>query len=145
MPNAPLRYRIHFGIFLALTIFLLVACVYPMIAAWRPIWRIVGKPWWFVIPIEVISFSYCCWMTLLTSYEIMLKEAGLVVTRPWGRSRIYRFPQITRLLPITKRTCLIRTNKGEWIPLSGLTSSGVKRKLAIESIVNERIATKKDN
>jgi hypothetical protein len=140
MQRLTLKYRLHFIIFLVFTTFLVVGIIYPMIAEWRPAWQILGRPWWFVIPIEVLGCSYCCWMTLITSYELTVEDDFLIVKRPWGRPRKYRFAEIVRLLKITRRTTLIRTNQGDWIPLSGLTSDGVRRKVEIEIILSEHLS-----
>jgi hypothetical protein len=139
MQGLTLKYRLHFIIFLAFTTFLVVGFVYPMIAEWRPAWQITGRPWWFVISIEVLACSYACWMTFITSYELTVEDDWLIVKRPWGHSQKYRFAEIGRLLKITRRTTLICTTQGDWIPLSGLTSDGVKRKLEIENILTKRL------
>jgi hypothetical protein len=135
-----LKYPLHFIIFFGFTAFLVVGFIYPMIAEWSPAWRILGRPWWFAIPIEVLACSYASWMTLITSYELTVEDDWLIANRPWGHSRKYRFPEITRLSKITRGTSLIRTNQGDWIPLSGLTSVGVKRKLEFEKILTEKLS-----
>jgi hypothetical protein len=139
MPSVTLRYRLHFIIFFAFTIFLVAGWLYPMVATWRPIWRIVGKPWWFVILIEIVGVGYFGWMTYITSFELGLEDTGLFVKRPWGRFRMYRFVDIASLSAISRRTSLVRTNQGNWIPLSGLTADGLQRKQQIERTLLERL------